>query len=149
MSEQKEDIYSIMAWYGNLPMHFRDIETLMYKRRLLVGMYGKMAQQYNKDIKEFNNKHADRRIKEAKELLVTLNDIDPKTEKYNTLGKSEATAIQNIEPEYRLVYALKGTIDGMKILMEAVDRCLQAMMQELADLRSLLGSNERTSQDTE
>lgn len=149
MSEQKEDIYSIMGWYGSLPIHYRDIETLMYKRRMLVGMYGKMAQQYNRDIKEFNNKHADRRIKEAKELLVSLKEIDPGTEKFNTLGKAEAMSLEKIEPEYRLVYALKGSIDGMKILMDAVEKCLSAMQQELADLRSLLGSNERTAQDNE
>lgn len=147
MSVDKEDIYSIMGWYGNLPSGYNDLETLMYKRRMLVGMYGVMAREHNKNLKEFNNKHADRRIKEAKELLINLKDIDPSTEKFNTLGKAEAIALKNIEPEYRGVYALKGVIDGTKILMEAVDKCLQAMNQEIADLRSTLGSTERTAAD--
>lgn len=142
MSADKEDIYSIMGWYGNLEMNYRDLETLIYKRRLLIGMFGELAKHYKNELKEYNAKHADRRIKEAKKLMGMLDAVDPPT-----LGKASAQAIIDIEPEYRTAYELKGSTEGLKIIKEAVDHCLKAMQQDIADLRGMLSSTERTAAD--
>lgn len=144
MSEETEDVYSIMSWYGSLPMYYNDIEELIFKRRKLIGFYNIVAKYYKAKLKEYNNKHANRRIKEAKELMGMLDAVDPPT-----LGKASAQAIINIEPEYANAYDLKGECEGLKIIKEAVDNCLSAMMQDIADLRQLRGSRDRTEQDTD
>lgn len=143
----EEDLYSIIDWWEIMPNDFNDIETLINKRKRLNVIYVRMGKFMRDIYKEFGLLHGDKRIKEAKKLIETLTEIDPKTEKFNTLGKSQAKALLSIEDIYRKYYDLQGTIDGTKVLMDTVNTTLYSMQQEIKRLETILNSNSNTDAD--
>lgn len=144
---EKEDIYSINEWYMHLPASFNDLETLIHKRRMLVGFYNRLAREYKDKLKEYNTGHANRRISEALKIMQHVDSYDEQTSKGMLLGKAQAKTLTEIQKEYKHAYELKGLTEGYKVLKDSVQETLKAMHQDIADLRQLLGNTQRTEQD--
>lgn len=147
MSVDKEDIYSINEWYMHLDPGFNDLELLMHKRRMLVGFFNKLAKEYKEKLIEYNTGHANRRIAEALKIMEYVDSHDNQTNKGMLLGKAQAKTLTEIQKEYLHVYELKGLTEGYKVLKDSVQHTLQAMHQDIADLRGMLSSEQRTEQD--
>lgn len=139
------NIYDIIEWWNNLPSDFNDVKTLFEKRRRLAAHHVFMAKYWSDKNKEYNAAYSTRKMKEAKEMVARLDMIDNTTEKYTTLGKSEAKALIHVEEEFFNAYELKGIIEGVKTIMDAVKIALQAMNQEIAELRGIRGDEQQSN----
>lgn len=146
VNEEKEDIYSLIDWWQNLPSHFNDIDLLIEKRRKLAGIFVFLSKYYSDKQKQYCKAYPTRKIKQAKELIKKLDMVDEKTDKYTTLGKSESIALIEVEQEYLNDYALKGEIEGLKQIKASIKETLSAMNQEIADLREIRKHEETAKQ---
>lgn len=130
-----ETVYTILAWYRDLPADFNDIDTLVVKRRQMNYFFG-MIQKFRKEQNQLLKKaHVTRRLDEAKKARELQAKDDKATGKRYTGQASKEDALLLCTKQYQEEYELEGTVEGIKYIAEAVQDALNSMRQDISILR--------------
>lgn len=146
MNEPK-DLFDVIEWYRKLPRGYGNVEELAFMKTRLAGFYVDKAEEYSAQNLLYNETHSKRRLAEAKKIIYNLSDVDPTTEKFTTLGKSQAKALVSVEDDYLSLYSLKGNVEGLQEILRVCREILWCIKQDISRLKGVGDDAELTEAD--
>lgn len=140
------DIHKIMKWYEAIVSkkeQFVDIETLMKARaKLAIGGYD-LSVEFAKEKQELRLLECDYDISKDKRVIKLMADTDPDTSKTYSSAKANQLADSELENIRIRIATLEGMTDGKSKVLAQTNKVLDAMQQDIAELRELRkGKNE-------
>lgn len=130
---------TIIEWYESICKDdsFNDIATLMQKRGQLSAASVTMAKGIKDKMIEHRREDFNLTIECKRRKIDLLSQTDPATNKVYTNVK--VTDLIDVEFSDRLanVVAMETIIEGDKIILKQVNQVLEAMRQDIAELRAI------------
>jgi hypothetical protein len=136
---KRQSVEEIIQWYEGISQDpaFNDVATLMQQRAKLAAILYSMSVTFAGLLKGYRRQEFLHEIALKRRIIMLTAETDNATGKAYSHAKAEAMAKVELSIEGEAVAASEGEIEGWKIYMRQANAVLEAMRQDIAELRKL------------
>lgn len=150
-NKSSREMFEIVEWYKLNAEHLvpQHLQLLMQKRGKLAAYAVDYAKAILKFGKEYAKHHVDRSINVKIKSTELQSKVDPDAANGKTYTNARAVEIATIanEETYRLEYMAEANRDGHTLILRTINNVLDSMKQDIAEMRSIRGDNDKTEAD--
>lgn len=133
------DIYKVIDWYESISADeaFNDVGTLMRTRALLSAYSVKFARKIKEDAVSHRTNDFRYSVECKRRVIELMAKTDPHTQRAYTSAKANQMIEVEMSEMEESVEVADAMLDGNKIILKQVNHVLEAMRQDIAEMRVL------------
>lgn len=133
------DIYKVIDWYEAISQDeaFNDVATLMRTRDLLSAYSVKFARKIKDELVQHRTDDFRYSVELKRKVIGLMATKDVHTQRSYSSAKANQIVEVELSDLHERVEIAEATLEGNKIILRQINHVLEAMRQDIAEMRAL------------